>query len=384
MGRVYEVTSVRDGRRLALKVVGSAPTEEALSRFTREAELAARVVPPDRHVSIVDFDVGDDGLPFLVMDFVAGVPLEGHRHRFGDVPWALGLLAQIAEGLEAIHARGIVHRDLKPANVLLSESETVARITDFGISCAAPSPDDELTAPATMPGDPGAMLTKTGLVLGTPAYMAPELAYGARDATPAVDAFGFAVMAYELLAGRRPFAEPAILAAQRGERALPVAYLGDLVPAVPAALADLIDDALRSDPPRRPSAHDFARAFSDVLAGSPALREELAMTFEDSTCKKHHEEPSPLALLIVGDSDRPEHRAPGAGRRGDRSCTRVRHPDRRSGSVSLASTPASTWRRSAWKTWGARTAPAHRRAARGGVERLSSSAPATCAHAWGR
>jgi serine/threonine-protein kinase len=267
MGRVYEVTSVRDGRRRALKVVGDAPTDEALSRFTREAELAARVVHPNV-VSIVDFDVGEDGLPFIVMDLVVGVPLEGHRHRFGDVPWALGLLGQIAAGLEAIHARGIVHRDLKPANVLL-ENDSL-RITDFGISCAAPTADDEVTAPATMGADLGGTLTKTGLVLGTPAYMAPELAHGARDATPAADAFGFAVMAFELLSGRRPFTEPAFLAAQRGERAIPFARLGELVPEVPDALADLVDRALRSDPPLRPSSHTFARTFGDVLAGSRA------------------------------------------------------------------------------------------------------------------
>ncbi len=265
MGRVFEVASVRDGRRLALKVVGDAPTGEALTRFTREAELASRVSHPNV-VSIVDFDVGEDGLPFLVMDLVEGEPLEGHRARFGDVPWALGVIAQVANGLQAIHARGIVHRDLKPSNVLLSEGESLARITDFGISCAVPSSDEPITAPLRGLPERGAELTKTGLVLGTPSYMAPELAHGSRDATPAADVFSLAVLAYELLAGCRPFAEPAFVAAQRGERAFPATRLRELAPEVPAVLADLIDGALRCDPPLRPAARAFARACSGVPA----------------------------------------------------------------------------------------------------------------------
>jgi serine/threonine-protein kinase len=265
MGRVYEVASVRDGRRFALKVVGDAPTGDALTRFTREAELASRVAHPNV-VSIADFDVGDDGLPFLVMDLVGGVPLEGHRHRFGDVPWALGLVAQISNGLQAIHARGIVHRDLKPANVLLSDGETVARITDFGISCAVPSPDDAPTAPLGSSFDRDGELTKTGLVLGTPSYMAPELAGGSRDATPAADVFALAVLAYELFAGRRPFVEPAFIAAQRGERAVLPAGLRDLAPLVPPGLATLIDEALTCDPPLRPPPRAFARACNGFAA----------------------------------------------------------------------------------------------------------------------
>jgi serine/threonine protein kinase len=96
--------------------------------------------------------------------------------------------------------------------------------------------------------------------------MAPELAHGVRDATPAADAFGFAVMAFELLSGRRPFAEPPFVAAQRGERAFPTARLRDLAPSIPVLVAQLVDEALRCDPPLRPSAETFARAFSGALA----------------------------------------------------------------------------------------------------------------------
>jgi hypothetical protein len=274
MGRVYEVTSARDGRKLALKVVGKRATDEALSRFAREAELAARVVHPNV-VSVVDFDVADDGLPFLVMELVAGETLERHRARFGDVSWALGVLAQIARGLEAIHAQAIVHRDLKPANVLVTNAtgdDTHARITDFGISRAAQphveahvTPSNDVTlrdsAPPLMDGElPTTPLTQTGLILGTPAYMAPELASGARDATPVADSFAFAVMAFEMLTRAYPFAEPPVIAVQRGGRAVPTTSLRDAAPLVPEAFADLVDAALRCDPPLRPTAQAFANA----------------------------------------------------------------------------------------------------------------------------
>jgi len=278
MGRVYEVTSAREGRKLALKVVGKRATDEALSRFAREAELAARVVHPNV-VSVVDFDVAEDGLPFLVMELVAGETLERHRARFGDVPWALGVLAQIASGLEAIHARAIVHRDLKPANVLVtnatSADETHARITDFGISRAAdalgdmhvtPSNDVTIRDATNVDGDArSTRLTQAGLILGTPAYMAPELANGARDATPVADSFAFAVMAFELLTRTYPFDEPPMLAAQRGGRAIPTRSLRDAAPRVPEAFADLVDAALRCDPPLRPSARAFASALRAVV-----------------------------------------------------------------------------------------------------------------------
>ena len=284
MGRVYEVTSARDGRKLALKVVGQRATDEALSRFAREAELAALVVHPNV-VSVVDFDVADDGLPFLVMELVEGETLERHRGRFGDVPWALGVLAQIAAGLEAIHARAIVHRDLKPANVLVADaaSGTHARITDFGISrAAAPHADaDPHATPSndvtlrdvsdpdseTRPTERASPtpLTEAGLILGTPKYMAPELANGAHDATPVADSFAFAVIAFELLTRVYPFDESPVVAAQRGARAFPIAPLCDVVPEAPRAFTELVDAALRCDPPLRPSARAFAHALRKAV-----------------------------------------------------------------------------------------------------------------------
>jgi hypothetical protein len=265
MGRVYEVTRERDGARFALKVMGRAATGETIARFAREAELAARVSHPNV-VSIVDFDVSDEGVPFLVMDLVAGASLAKHRDRYGDVAWACAVLAQVAAGLDAVHARGIVHRDVKPGNVLVEGVPAVkARITDFGVSCVAPTMDDSVTQD-TIVDDATAELTGTGLILGTPAYMAPELARGARHATPAADVFAFAVLAFELLTGRYPFAEPPVTAERRGARATPFAALRELAPDAPAELADAIDATLRCDPPLRPPASRFVRLLGATTA----------------------------------------------------------------------------------------------------------------------
>ena len=130
------------------------------------------------------------------------------------------VLGQTRRRLAAIHARGIVHRDLKPANVLLvprgGGQPPLVKIADFGIargnhrpeSMAPPSgpPTREITGASKPRTAEELRLTMTGMLLGTPLYMAPEAIEGARDATPAVDMFAFGVMAFELLAGREPFA----------------------------------------------------------------------------------------------------------------------------------------------------------------------------------
>lgn len=136
MGAVHAVERLSDGRVFALKMMTGSVDTHLAARFAREAEIAARVA--DEHlVKVVDVGGAGSGELYLVMEYVDGRPLEDHRARFGDVPWALGLLSQIAAGVRALHAAGVVHRDLKPANVLLTmtaEGRVLAKISDFGIS----------------------------------------------------------------------------------------------------------------------------------------------------------------------------------------------------------------------------------------------------------
>lgn len=274
MGAVYEVARVRDERRLALKVLTTATTGSSLARLAREAEVAGRITHPNL-VSIVDVDVSSTGELYLVMELVEGRPLSEARAHYGDVAWVLAILEQIAHGLAALHAGGVVHRDLKPGNVLLAgpEAAPFAKIADFGIARVADAVDatDPLaptlstdpaaarTEPAREPRTPSSSgLTETGVVMGTPLYMAPELAFGVKDALSSSDVWSFGVLAFELLLGVAPFASVPLREASdaRAKAALAFASVPGLSETIAAALAR----SLAITPAERPTAADLARA----------------------------------------------------------------------------------------------------------------------------
>ncbi len=137
MGSVHEVERLVDGNHFAMKLLSVVNDPVARARFAREAQIAANVKHTNV-VSLVDFDVAREGFLYLVMELVEGATLREVRKRALDVPWTLFVLAQVADGLDAIHAQGIVHRDLKPANVLISRGtdgrRPLVKITDFGVS----------------------------------------------------------------------------------------------------------------------------------------------------------------------------------------------------------------------------------------------------------
>jgi serine/threonine-protein kinase len=195
-----------------------------------------------------DVGIEPSGRFFLVMELVDGTPLASSRARFGDVPWALPLLAQVAAGLVAIHRAGVVHRDLKPSNVLVS-SGGVAKIADFGVAGLLPRQVETMT-------DDGQPLTRTGVLLGTPQYMAPELVSGARDADTSSDIFSFGVLAYEMLSSTPAFATAPVRHRLAGEAPLPAAPLR--APGLEEAIASFIDRCLDFDPARRPDAGEIA------------------------------------------------------------------------------------------------------------------------------
>jgi hypothetical protein len=245
MGQVHEVERIGDGRRLALKVLTSVPDREALIRFAREAQIAAAIDHPNV-VAAIDVGVSQTGMPFIVMELVGGGALSELRARFGDVGWALPVVRQIAAALATMHAQGIVHRDLKPSNVLLDGQ--VAKVADFGIATLRPNDDGDSTITRN--------LTRTGAFIGTPLYMAPELIGGARAATPAADVWSLGVIAYQLISGRAPFAEPPVLALLSGRAPASPTPLGGA--ALAPELAALMNACLSARPEARPTAEALA------------------------------------------------------------------------------------------------------------------------------
>jgi eukaryotic-like serine/threonine-protein kinase len=255
---VYGVTRLSAGRGFALKVMSGSVSAEAGARFAREAEIAARIDDPHL-VKVVDVSGAASGRLYLVMELIDGGSLEEQRGRFGDVPWALQVLGGMARGLRALHAAGVVHRDLKPANVLLTTGrDQLVKISDFGISRLddeEPPPEREEPLGLDSTHVP-ARLTRTGALMGTPAYMSPELASGHR-AGPEADLFAFGLVAYELLTGGAAFREPPVFSAMAGRRLAPVAPL----PAqVPAPIAALVLQCLAEASSARPTAQDFIDA----------------------------------------------------------------------------------------------------------------------------
>jgi serine/threonine-protein kinase len=263
MAWVYEVTRATDGRRLALKLLHGRSSGEALSRFAREAKLASEVSHP-AIVGVVDVDMTQEGVLYIVMEYVDGKSLEQVLDDDPPMAWSLLVLRQIASGLEEVHARGIVHRDLKPANVLVEEAleGPTAKIADFGVSMLlaeasrTSAPDGQATGDARM--------TRAGRVMGTPIYMAPELARDGTPILPSIDIYALGVMAHELLVGRPPFRDPLFVRAVHGRSLPPPTSLALLRPRLDRTVCDLIDRCLSLDPARRPTAKEAARILRDA------------------------------------------------------------------------------------------------------------------------
>ncbi|MEV7968857.1 protein kinase [Sphaerisporangium sp. NPDC088356] len=237
MGEVWRGEDMVLARTVAVKVLlpGRMDDPGFAARFQGEARAMATINHPGV-VDVYDYGVsdvpGDGPTAYLVMRFVDGEPLDRlltRLTRIAPEP-AMELIAQAASALQAVHDRGIVHRDVKPGNLLVRPDGTLV-LTDFGIARA----------------DMGHRLTDAGMVLGTAAYCAPEQAEG-QPVTQAVDLYALGVVAYECLAGYRPFdGDTPVTIALKHIREDPPPLPAD----VPPAVRHLVERALVKDPARR-------------------------------------------------------------------------------------------------------------------------------------
>jgi serine/threonine-protein kinase len=249
-------------RKVVIKIL---PPEMAASvsaeRFRREILTVARLQHP--HIVPV-LKAGDmDGLPYFVMPYVDGESLDvtlRRRDTLG-VRETLGIMKDVARALAFAHERNVVHRDIKPGNILLASG--AATVTDFGVAKALSS--------ARRSGEKGAGLTNTGMSLGTILYMAPEQAAGDPDIDGRADIYALGVTAYEMLAGRAPFADLNPREMLTARLTLPPKPLSSVRRDVPAGLERLIARCLAIDPADRPqTAAALVEALEDpdTLSGS--------------------------------------------------------------------------------------------------------------------
>jgi hypothetical protein len=252
MGFVLKAFDPTLHRLVAIKMIAPviAGALNARQRFTREAQAAAAV--NHEHVVAVHgvSDVG--GLPYLVMQYVPGESLQGRLDRTGPLGLieAVRIGQQTAAGLAAAHAQGLIHRDIKPANLLLEHGLPRVKITDFGL--------------ARMVDDIG--LTLHGTVNGTPEYMSPEQANGAR-VDHRSDLFSLGAVLYAMCVGCSPFRGPSALATLRMVEEQPAAPIRSLNADVPVWMESLIGRLLEKDPEKRfQSAAEVARLLEGYLA----------------------------------------------------------------------------------------------------------------------
>jgi hypothetical protein len=250
MGSVYLAVQPAIGSRVAIKVLSEqcARDAELLERFFAEAK-AVNLIRHEHIVSVLDLATLPDGRPYIVMEYIEGQTLAAMvRGKAAPLGGVMSVMGEVLSALAAAHAIGIVHRDLKPDNVLVT-AEGHAKVLDFGIAKLAPGLHDASSR------------TKTGALLGTPAYMAPEQISGAGSVDARADIYAAGILLYEAVTGRVPFSGSSIFDVMRAQveqtPAPPRTLRADLPEPIEAVILTALqkDPALRfqSAPPRQPT-----------------------------------------------------------------------------------------------------------------------------------
>jgi Tol biopolymer transport system component/serine/threonine protein kinase len=301
MGAVYRANQPGLRRQVAVKILNTNTVGQAdyARRFEREAQTAAALEHPNI-VPIYDYGTTPDGISYVVMRLLTGGSLGQRleRHKTAEAPLPTlsetgHLLRQMASALDYAHQKGVIHRDIKPNNIMFDEQGN-AYLVDFGIARAA--------------AETGATMTSTGVMVGTPIYIPPEIWRGA-DWTPSADQYALGVVIYEMVSGRTPFESNTIYQVIQG-------HLNDTPPPlkswraeVPEALTPVLERALSKSPESRyESVTEFADAFDAAMAEADIPMESsgfFLMPLGESGTPRRVTPYSPLRLPTPGAASAP-------------------------------------------------------------------------------
>ncbi len=287
VGVVYRARDLRDGAPIALKFLFQSEAEGRL-RFDREARVLATL----EHQGIVRYvshGATPDETPYLAMQWLDGEDLRARLRRGPlSVEDSIRLIRRVADALGAAHAAGIVHRDIKPSNLFLVGGRIAdTRIIDFGLA---------------RPDQSGSDLTQTGALLGTPGYMAPEQARGARQVTPRVDVFALGCVLFECLAGRPAFAGDTIVEVLSSILLEPAPHVRSVRREVPEALDQFVARLLSREPGERPAdGSEVVRALDALGVMAAPTRRETAFTVG---LRRVFRAPQSLVFAVLADTNR--------------------------------------------------------------------------------
>ncbi|HLY29144.1 MAG TPA: serine/threonine-protein kinase [Aggregatilineales bacterium] len=299
MSTVYRATQTSIGRDVAVKVLPQALLHDTkfLERFNREVDVVAHLQHP--HILPV-YDFGDfQGIPYVVMAYLRGGTLGDYIQKQGPLPLdeLLRLVRQIVDALDYAHSKGIIHRDFKPSNVLLDEQRNTY-LADFGLAKIME----------------GSTHLTGSMMLGTPMYMAPELA-NLEAPTKAVDIYALGITLFQMLTGRLPYETPTPAAAILAHVTQPIPMVNSARPDLPAGIQNVIDRAMAKAPADRfKTAGELLEALSEAIGVSSAApaadsQNALLMTnmlgqiiFVDQLCLKLLRRPLQDARAVMGKS----------------------------------------------------------------------------------